>query len=121
MAAKEIVSGGLLIAAETMSGDFTYANGKSKLMRTGRTGKIGLHCKSAGTPDHVGVIKIRAMNSADDAGTCLAVPQLTVATGTLVDAILELQVNAKYIEVWYDRTSGGASDTLTVTAIAMRA
>ena len=71
--------------------------------------------QGAGAPDHVGVLKFLAgaTNVVGDA-KALAVPQLDIAAGAEVDETIEFTTYALYLWAWYDRTSGGDDDTITV-------
>lgn len=103
----------LLLDAEAMSADITSA-----LIDISDCDLLSLHITSAGTPDHVGNIYFRQTNTNNPTTptpVAMAAPVLPVASGTAVSALIEItDLAGRYLQVFYDRTSGGASDTLTV-------
>lgn len=103
------------INATTMDADITSATAIS----LGSAHCICVQIKTTqgvAAPDHVGVVKFKVANTSTvgDADE-LAVPQVVIAAGAEVSETVEFTTYAPYLWVFYDRTSGGADDTITVT------
>jgi hypothetical protein len=122
MAAEQIINSGVMIDGETMSADISFANRTCKLLDIQGYNMVGLQVYTeSAAQDHAGTIYFRLTNDEDRTPVAMSSPTITVAAGALNDDWVDLvDINAKYLEVFYDRTSGGAVDTLTVTAHVKR-
>lgn len=115
--------GGPVIEAVLMGADITFATWGSKLIELGDAQVVGIHittAQGAGAPDHVGVLKYRMTNDPAVLGVDHATTT-AITTGSELNLFETLTgLGCKFLEVWYDRTSGGVDDTLTVTVLVKK-
>ena len=107
-----------VISAAAMTADISYANETSAIIDLGEHRcNIGVHYKTAtsGTIDHVGVLKFRVCNELTETPSEMSTT-VDITEAAAMEGHVELaDVCARYFEVFYDFTSDGADDTLTVT------
>jgi len=125
MAAKQTLpNGGTVIDGATLGADLTYANAGSKLIDLGDNTTVGIEYKTTqgvAAPDHVGVLRFRVTNDPSYTPTELLAYETAIATGAARQgALLLTGIAMRYLEVFYDYTSGGADDTMLVTAVVKR-
>ena len=108
-----------VISAAAMTADISYANSTSVIIDLGeKRSNIGVHYKTAtsGSVDHVGVLKFRLLNDLTNDTPQELSTTVSITAVAVMEGHVELaDVCGRYFEVFYDFTSDGAADTLTVT------
>lgn len=106
MARPETHLGGIVIRDEQMDADISVALGTSLMLDVSRCSKVGFEIR-ADDGTHVGTIYFRVVNALTHTPIALAIPSVAVETGVAINDYVEIvDLCAKYLEVFYDRTSG---------------
>ena len=82
----------------------------------------GFHVTTTGAPDHAGTLYFQQTNTEASrvpvTPVSMSVPTLAIVSGTNTSKFIEItDVASGYLNLFYNRTSGGAADTITVTAV----
>jgi len=71
--------------------------------------------QGAALPDHVGVVRWEVANAALDITTFAAKGSYAIVAGAEINQMEDnITTSARFLRVWYDRTSGGDDDTLNI-------